>query len=640
MGTPTTNPSPSSSPDSSPDVTASPSSTLADTRPASGSSWSRLSGSVGLRTCLLTVLAIVGALVVSGSAEDYQLAQWTTWLAFCVLAMSFTWVWGHGGIFSFAQAAFFGVGAYAFGAAGINLFPNTQETLSALVIGAFAAVVVAAAVGYFLFYGEVSGIYVAIVTLAVSLVFYTLVSSLSDPKYAIGDAAIGGFNGMVGIPPVILPGLEPLSVHGLFVFTAMCAILVAAGLTLLRHSTFGRIVRAIEQNPARARLLGYDVRRYNLLTFVIGGAVAGLAGALYAAWGAFVDPSVFGLRMATVLVIWVLVGGRTSILGAFIGVFAVEQLTTSITETGSTITPMVLGVVLIVVVMVVPAGLVPTATNLIRKARKQDPDRAEQRPRPIGAATLVTELAKDETGKSVEVKDLVKEFGGVRAVNDLDLAFGSKGTRVLLGPNGAGKSTLFHILVGNYRPTSGHVLLDGADVSKKRPDVRARKGMAIKLQKTSLFPDLDIHENVWLAAYGGSRDKADANAAADQVIDWLGYSRSDAHNLTAGAIAHGKQQWLDIAMALATRPAVLLLDEPAAGMGREESTRVAELIRGLADDILIIVVEHDMQFVEELQAPVSVLHQGALLAEGSLADIRENDQVLDVYLGRDTHAAR
>lgn len=601
------------------------------------SAWSRFREGSGSGAALVVGCGSVAAIAVSEVGADYQLQEWTTWLSFSVLAMSLTWLWGHGGIFSFAQAAFFGVGAYAYGAAGINLSLKTHETLTSLGIAAVAASVLAAAVGYFLFYGEVSGIYVAIVTLAVSLVFYTLVSGASDPKYRIGDAAIGGFNGMVGIPPVTIPGLGPFSVRGLFQFTAICAVFVAATLMVLRRSTFGRVVRAIAENPVRVRLIGYDVRRYNLVTFVIGGAIAGFAGALYASWGAFVDPSVFGLSTATALVIWVLVGGKTSIVGAFLGVFAVEQLTTSITQTGSTVTPMVLGVVLIVVVMVIPSGLVPTVSAVLRRLRAR-PNAPGAGSRPVGSAAMVRDLVEGRTGKSVGVFSLVKEFGGVRAVNGLDLSFESHGIRVLLGPNGAGKSTLFHVLVGNYRPSSGRVLLDGADVSRLRPDARARNGMAIKLQVTSLFPSLTLHENVWLAAYGGSRNRAEANAIADRVIDWLGYSRDDARRLPAGEIAHGKQQWLDIGMALATRPSVLLLDEPAAGMGREESTRVAQLIRELAADISVIVVEHDMQFVEELKAPLSVLHQGALLAEGSLAEIRENEQVLDVYLGRDTSA--
>lgn len=239
---------------------------------------------------------------------------------------------------------------------------------------------------------------------------------------------------------------------------------------------------------------------------------------------------------------------------------------------------------------------------------------------------------------AVLVSGLTKRYGGVVALDGATWQASAGAVTAVLGPNGAGKSTLFNVLVGNLRPSSGRILLDGNDVSRKRPDARARNGMAIKLQVTSLFPDLTLRENVWLAAYGSWRNPSRADAIADQVTDWLGYSRDDARRLSAGAIAHGKQQWLDIGMALATRPSVLLLDEPAAGMGREESTRVAELIRELASQISVIVVEHDMQFVEELRAPLSVLHRGALLAEGSLAEIRENDEVLDVYLGRDASA--
>ncbi len=583
------------------------------------------------------VVATVVILALATVARDYQLQQWSVWAAFAVLAMSFVWVWGHGGIFSFAQVAFFGVGAYIYGAAGINLFPRTNETVSAVFIAIAAAAALAVVVGYFLFYGNVSGVYVAIVTLAVSLILNTLMSSLSHPKYKIGEAALGGFNGMVGIPPLTLPGTDFLGVRQLFLVMAGCAVLSGLTITALRHSAFGRVVRAVEQNPDRAQLLGYDVRRIRLAVFVFGGAFAGLAGALYSAWGGFVDPSVFGLQMATMLAIWVLVGGRSSVTGAAVGVILIGQMSTSIAQAGSDIGPMFLGAILIAVVLVIPQGLVPSLLRITRSIRDRlstaDSSSADA-PTDPGPFPI---FPAPSGGKSIEARGVTKRYGGIAAVKEVDLSISSPGVHVLLGPNGAGKSTLFHLLMGTANPTSGRVLLGGRDISHSRPDVRARAGIAMKLQVTRLFGELTVRENLWLAAYASSRSRRTADVIADELSRWLGYAGGAMPE--ANEIAHGKQQWLDIAMAMATQPSVLLLDEPAAGMGRAETSRIAELIRTVGESISVVVVEHDMQFVEELEAPVSVLHQGQLLMQGTLDEARANDEVLEVYLGRDTNVA-
>lgn len=596
-----------------------------DARPSLLARFMRGSTSQGIAFAALTVTA----LTIFGA--DFQLQRWTQWAALCLLAMSFVWVWGFAGIFSFAQVAFFGVGAYAYGFASINMASQTNETLSAIFIASLAGAILAAIVGYFLFYGQVSGVYVAIATLALTLVFYTLTSSLSGPQYKIGKAAVGGFNGMVGIPPLQIPGIIAISTTQLFAIIGGITVLVGATIAILRQSSFGRVVRAIQLDETRTRLLGYSVPAYKLAVFAIGGAIAGLAGALYAGWSAFIDPSVFGLRMATMLVIWVLVGGRTSLIGAVLGVFFVQQVSTSIAGTGSVITPLFLGIILIVVVLVVPTGFVPAFASWIRRLvpGATPSDAVSSASNALGT---LPDLGPSQERVTLEVAHVVRKFGGVTAVNDVDLNFGDRGIRVLLGPNGAGKSTLFQLLMGTYTPTSGAVLLDGVDISSKSPDQRARSGMAIKLQVASPFSPLSVRENLWLAAYGPARNKADAERIAAALSNWLGYG--DGLAVMAGSIAHGKQQWLDIGTALAMRPAVLLLDEPAAGLGRAESTRIADLIRELSDDILVVVVEHDMQFVQELDSPVSVLHQGRLLAEGTLAEIRANEQVLDVYLGR------
>ncbi len=580
------------------------------------------------------VLLVVG-LALAATVPDYRAQEWALWVIYGLLALSFTFVWGHAGIFSFGQAAFFGVGGYAYGITGIDLSGRTNETISGLVAAAAVAAVFAAALGYFIFYGNVGDVYVAIITLAVTLVLLTVMSSTADPKYHVGAAALGGYNGLVGVPPLMLPGADGPVLLGSNALLAACvvlAVVVAVLLSVLRRRPFGRIVAGVRENELRTSLLGYDVRRYKLASFVIGGAVAGLAGGLYAAWGLFISPAVFGLQQAALVAIWVLVGGRDSILGAFLGVALVQGLSSTLGGTGGSATPIVLGAVLIAVVLVLPQGIVPTTAALLRRSVPA------LRPggKPAGAVKLPRpELPARSTAlppQSLEAVDLHKTFGGVQALRGASLELPARSVQCLIGPNGAGKSTCFNLLTGRYRPTKGQVRMGSTDITRLRPDQRARLGMGIKLQVPSFYATLTARENVWLAAYARLRDRGAAEVRAGAVLAWL--ELTPKAELTAGSLSHGEQQWLEIGMVVAGEPVVVLLDEPTAGMGREETLRTVELIRLLAVDATVVVVEHDMEFVRVLDAPVTMFHEGRVFARGSISELRADERVLDIYLGR------
>jgi branched-chain amino acid transport system permease protein len=205
-----------------------------------------------------------------------------------------------------------------------------------------------------------------------------------------------------------------------------------------------------------------------------------------------------------------------------------------------------------------------------------------------------------------------------------------------VGPNGAGKSTFFNLLVGRYAPTSGRILADGQDLGRI-PLYRRAGIVGVKLQQPSVFPGLTVRENAWLAAYARSRDVVRADQDAHGLLDRL--RLSGRANDLAGDLSHGEQQWLELSMVLARNPPIILLDEPTAGMTRGETLQVVPVVRQLAQLHIVIVVEHDMTFVEELKAPVVLLHQGKVFAEGSIEELRANEAVLDIYLGRSQRAA-
>ncbi|WP_448613899.1 ABC transporter permease subunit [Modestobacter sp. URMC 112] len=579
------------------------------------------------------VLLAVGALV-AFSVPDFRAQEWSLWVIYGLLALSFTFVWGHGGIFSFGQAAFFGIGAYAYSIAGINFSLQTGETLSALAIAAVVAAMVAALLGYFIFYGNVGDVYVAIITLAVTLVLLTFMSSTADPSYHIGDALLGGYNGMIGVPPVLV-GDVFLDPRTLFMLCIALAVVIALGLRVLLRRPFGRVLAGVRENELRTQLLGYDVRRYKLAAFALGGAIAGLAGGLYAAWGMFINPVVFGLQQAALVAIWVLVGGKDSLIGAFVGVAIVQGLSSALGGGGGELTPIVLGLVLIVVVLLLPAGVVPSATRLVQRAFPR------LRRTPAAPRTSVTAAqAQDVLGsrrsgselKSLVATGLEKRFGGVRALRGVSVDFPAGSVQCLIGPNGAGKSTCFNLLVGRYPPTAGEVRLGDRTITKLRPDARARLGMGIKLQVPSYYGPLTAFENVWLAGYARSRDVRAADERAAAILAWLGMTSRAA--VPASEMSHGEHQWLEIGMVVAGEPVVMLLDEPTAGMTREETMRTVELIRAVAEHATVIVVEHDMEFVRVLDAPVTMFHEGSVFARGSIEELRSDERVLDIYLGR------
>ena len=285
----------------------------------------------------------------------FQVVQLTVFVIFAILALSLDFIWGVAGILSFGQAALFGIGGYMYGIVAINF----AMTPLGLVAGMLGPAVIAALIGYVAFYGRVGSMYLAVVTLTVTLILYQVMGSTADPRYAIGDASLGGYNGMTNIPSLSLAGGPPLGPVENFYTTGALLFLALMFFVALTRTSYGRILQGIRENEPRMELLGYDVRWRKLLAFVISAAFAGLAGALFASWGNFINPEVFSLPQAAMVVIWVLVGGRGTLWGAILGTVVVQYLTSLLGEAGATYTTMALGSMLIAIVLLFPRGLAP-----------------------------------------------------------------------------------------------------------------------------------------------------------------------------------------------------------------------------------------------------------------------------------------
>jgi ABC-type uncharacterized transport system ATPase subunit len=234
----------------------------------------------------------------------------------------------------------------------------------------------------------------------------------------------------------------------------------------------------------------------------------------------------------------------------------------------------------------------------------------------------------------VVAKGVTKRFGGLTAVSEVDLTVNAGEVHCLIGPNGAGKSTLFKLIVGLYPPTRGTISFDSIDITEERPFARVQRGMSIKMQAPSVFKELPVRQNIEIALQG--RLSGTQREMEEERLLTLLNLASESHKL-AGVLSHGQQQWLEIGMALALKPRLLLLDEPTAGMSPEETFKTGELIKSFnGEGMTVLVVEHDMAFVRQVAQRVTVLHLGKVFARGNLEAILADEKVAEIYLGK-TH---
>lgn len=295
--------------------------------------------------------------------ELFGLVQATLFVAMAVLALSQGFIWGYGGIMSFGQSAFFGLGGYTYAVAVINMGDSSVPLLLSVAIPA----VFAALLGYFMFYGRISDAYVGVITLTVAVILFNVMNSTAGDIYHIGSAQLGGFNGMPSVPALNWPGdpATPLDPQQIWYVAAGVLLLVYVLLRAILASRFGRVVVAIRENETRAMLLGYDPRLYKLLTFTIGGGIAGIAGCLFVNWGGFISPPAFGLAQAAQIIIFALLGGLGTLLGPILGAVAVQYLITVIGTQQSLNANLLLGAILMGFVLLVPQGVVPAVRALI-----------------------------------------------------------------------------------------------------------------------------------------------------------------------------------------------------------------------------------------------------------------------------------
>jgi len=331
------------------------------------------------------VVGLAAALVFPFVGDEFQVGNTAYFLLWVFMALGLCLMWGYCGMLSFGQTFFFGIGGYGYGVLAINLGGQDGTTFLALGLAVGLAAAAAAVLGYFMIWGRIGGVFFGIVTLSVTLALAFFFGQTAGPQWRIGGARLNGFNGMQGMEPLNLPwfGGDVLYFEGRPLYFLMLGLLVIVwlGLRILVNARFGNVLVAIREDPLRAELLGYDVRRYQLAAFVIGSALAGLSGALYTSWGQFIAPSIIGLPFAAMPIVWVAFSGRGDLTATLVGTLVFLAAFQTITVYSQQAALVVTGCLLLVTVLFAPQGFVIGLTRAAARLTRR-PSRAAT-PAPI-----------------------------------------------------------------------------------------------------------------------------------------------------------------------------------------------------------------------------------------------------------------
>jgi branched-chain amino acid transport system permease protein len=564
-------------------------------------------------------------------------------LVWGLFGVGFDIVFGYTGLLSFGQAAFYGTGGFV--AAYLLTNNLMSNVLLALIVGTVVAAVVGVAVGIVAL--RRTGIYFAMITVAIAEMFFFIEN---NPL----SAWTGGENGLPGVPT---PSFTLGHFHyqfgtgwSLYSFIAACYFVgIVIGIRIMR-SPFGAVLSAIRDNPLRARAVGHAVGLYKLAAFVIAAAYAGFAGGLLGVLQGFMPPEAFTFDTSGQLVIQTAIGGSGTLFGPLVGaavwLFLRDFLQAALGLGAAW--KLVLGVVFVVLVMFLRRGLIGGAQSLIRWAAARRAAAAPAAPIVVSApmASVGPSRRRDETpfaGPVIETRGLTRAFGGIVANRDIDFSVQQGELRGIIGPNGAGKSTFFKMLTCEMRPTSGQVIFHGRDITGMDVANVCQLGLTKSYQVNQLFSRMTLRENLVIAALAERRGtfKFDILRRIDRVPGLGDQVESTLAlvNLTARAdvpvaeLAYGEKRRLEIALALASSPSLLLLDEPLAGMSPGERSETVQLLKNIRRGRTLIVVEHDMDAMFGMAERITVLHEGALLAEGTPAEIQRNSLVQEAYLG-------
>jgi branched-chain amino acid transport system permease protein len=593
------------------------------------------------------VLVVVVLLLPRFITSSYWLNLINLAISFSVACLGLNIVLGYAGQLSLAQAAFWGVGAYT------SAILTTQFGLPVWA-GMLAAFFVAALCGVLLGIPtlKLSGHYLAMATIGFGIILQLIL---------VNEIWLtNGSDGITKIPSPWIGSVELKDPATFFYVAAVSMILLTWGAIRLKNSRVGRAFMAIRENEMAAGATGVDTTYYKIMAFALSAGYAGFGGWLFAHGGShYISPDTFSFEQSVILLVMTVLGGNGSAIGSIVG----GTLLTLLPEVlrflkDSYMMVYAAGIVLIMIFM--PrgiAGLVKSLSVNLRfltwwnadsTAARQVAAAASSRENSGGSQKTFTPRDCAGSGEVLlTAKGLAKHFGGLKAVDGVDMEVRRGEIQALIGPNGSGKTTILNMLSGLYVPTAGEISLGGAAIAGKKPHIITSLGMARTFQNIRLFGELTVLENVLIGRHCHSQaglftsilqppsqkaEEAGIRAKALEMLEFVGLKGKEFAQ--ANSLPYGQQRLLELARALASDPQLLLLDEPAAGLNAAETEALVGLLFQICTrGVTILLVEHDMNLVMNVSDHITVLNFGRKIAEGSTEEIEKNQEVIDAYLG-------
>jgi branched-chain amino acid transport system ATP-binding protein len=582
------------------------------------------------RPLLIAAMALI-ALPFAMQALGLALNTATMVVILAIATMGLNLCIGYTGLVSFGHSTWFGIGAYAAGLMQLHWFRD--QIWLPLLLSMIVVAVAATLVGMLILRRR--GVYFSLLTLALSALTYTVAFRWSEVTG--GEDGLGGLKrGSIG-PYSLDDGLT------FYIVVALFGLAVLYVLLRVVRSPFGHVLVAIRENQLRATFQGYPVERYKLVVFVISAVVTGLAGALLGFQTYLVSAEAVSVPFSGEMLAMVVIGGMHNMLGPALGsLFFI--LFRELFSIWSSNWLLYFGLIFVAFVIYSPGGLVGVWATLSRRWRPVTEEAAAMSARKIYEGLPMPAFLHPHKveGTVLQVDGVSKHFGGIRAVSGASLTIGAGEIHALIGPNGAGKTTLFNLVSGLYTPDTGSVRLNGRDIGGLASHRICHQGLARSFQITNLFRGLSIYENLRLSLQAQHAMRFNiwrdvdsypqVHAETVELIRYLGLEGIE--TIEGGELSYGGQRLVDLGIALGSKPQVLLLVEPLAGLAAAERERVSTLVTNVAAHIPVLIVEHDIDRVLGFSRRVTVMNQGEVLMTGSPDDVRHDGRVQEIYTGK------
>ncbi|MFO1320769.1 MAG: branched-chain amino acid ABC transporter ATP-binding protein/permease [Burkholderiales bacterium] len=573
---------------------------------------------------VLGVLAVAAALIpylFTVSAYVVQMFMQAVTYAIAVLGMVV--VLGYTGQINLAQAAFFGLGAYGVALGTVSGGLNFWISLA---LGAGAATIAGLALGMTTI--RLGGHYLAMITISFQQIFDLVLVNWIEVTH--------GPDGIAGIARPTLLGIELADDRAYLLLCAVALYVLVFAVWWLPNTNLGRAMRSVRENELAAEVVGVHTLRTKVVAFALSALLGALGGGLYAGGFAYISPDNFNFARSIEFLTAVLLGGAQSPFGGVIGTVLIVQMPEWLKHLPDSLKFIkdvylaVYGIGVILIMVFLPEGIWGLIKNFRAKfAKPATTDTSDVKP-------LDFDVKESADGGLLKLRALSKHFGGLKAVDGIELEVQRGTVHALIGPNGSGKTTSLNVVSGIYKPTSGSVVLENEDVSLLRPHQRAAKGVGRTFQNIRLFSTLSALENVMVGAQRDNnpidRGNRALRARAMSALDFVGLA--DRAHLIVRNLPYGHQRLVEIARVLAGHPKLLLLDEPAAGLNQTEKMELVELLKRLrGHGLTVFLIDHDMGLVEKVSDRITVLNFGRKIAEGSPQEVLRNPDVIAAYLG-------